>query len=426
MKIAIIGAGFTGLSAGFRLAKEGYNVTIFESNPVPGGLAIGFKDKNWKWNLEAHYHHLFKTDNDIQDLADEIGQEILFIRPKTSTYYKGTINQIDSPLNLLKFRHLSIYDRLRTGSILAYLKATNSWEDLEKIEVKKFLTKTMGKNSWEVLWEPLMDKKFGKYSKEIPASWFWARVKSRTATLGYPKKGFREFSEKLSKAIEKKKGKIVYNVRVEKIERKNKKLFLHTSENKTYEFDKIICTLPFSVFSKITKGLSKSFIKNISNFKGIGATNLVLQLNRSFLKDGTYWLNINEKKFPFLCVVEHTNFMDSRNYGGQKIIYIGNYLENNHKYFSFSEKEILNEYFEYLKEVNKDFKKSWIEKARFFKAPFAQPIVTRNYSKKIPGIKTDIEGVYLANIQQVYPWDRGTNYAVELGKRVADLVMKEK
>ena len=284
----------------------------------------------------------------------------------------------------------------------------------------------MGENSWKVLWEPLMDKKFGKYSKEIPASWFWARVKSRTATLGYPKKGFREFSNNLAFEIEKKKGKFIYNVRVEKIERKKNKIFVYTSDKKVYEFDKVICTLPFNAFSKITKGLPEAFAKKISSFKGIGATNLVLQLNKSFLNDGTYWLNINEKKFPFLCVVEHTNFMNAKNYGGQKIIYVGNYLDNSHPYFSFNEKEILNEYIEFLKEINKDFKKSWIEKARVFKAPFAQPIITKNYSKKIPPMKTEIEGVYLANIQQVYPWDRGTNYAVELGNKVADLIIKDK
>ena len=31
--------------------------------------------------------------------------------------------------------------------------------------------------------------------------------------------------------------------------------------------------------------------------------------------------------------------------------------------------------------------------------------------------------VFLANIQQVYPWDRGTNYAVELGQKAAKLIV---
>ena len=70
----------------------------------------------------------------------------------------------------------------------------------------------------------------------------------------------------------------------------------------------------------------------------------------------------------------------------------------------------------FRKEINPDYKKSVIS-STLFKAPFAQPIVPKHYSKKIPPIITPLKNVYLANIQQVYPWDRGTNYAVELGKK---------
>ncbi len=424
MKIAIIGAGFTGLAAGFKLAKKGHNVTLFEMNDIPGGLAIGFKNKNWKWDLEEHYHHLFKTDDAIQDLAKEIGFNITYIRPKTSTYYKESISQIDSPLNLLRFKHLPIFDRVRTGIVLAYLKLTNSWESLEKITAKKFLVSTMGANSWEVLWGPLLKKKFGKYATKIPASWFWARVKSRTAYLGYPDGGFKKFAEQIKKHTEKNGGKFLFGTRIEEIKKKNGKFILTTNKGVDYEFDKVICTLPTYLFTKITKGLPKNYIESTKGLEGIGATNLVLTLDESFLTDGTYWLNINEEVFPFLCIVEHTNFVTAKNYGGKKIIYIGNYLPSNHKYFEYTAKQLLKEYLPYLKIVNKDFKVESVKEMKLFKARFAQPIVTKNYSKKIPAIKTPIDGLYLANIQQVYPWDRGTNYAVDLGNKVADIILK--
>src|SRR5258708_7374092 len=220
MKVAIIGAGFTGLAAGFRLAKKGHGVTIFEVNEIPGGLAIGFKNKNWQWDLEQHYHHLFKTDYAIQDLAKEINFNITYRRPKTSTYYNGNISQFDSPLNLLSFKHLPLIDRLRTGVVLAYLKLTNSWKNLEKITAERFLITSMGAKSWKVMWGPLLEKKFGKYATKIPASWFWARIKSRTAYLGYPDGGFRRFAEKIAKEIDKKNGVILYNPMVNLIKKK--------------------------------------------------------------------------------------------------------------------------------------------------------------------------------------------------------------
>jgi len=77
----------------------------------------------------------------------------------------------------------------------------------------------------------------------------------------------------------------------------------------------------------------------------------------------------------------------------------------------------------YLQKINPDFKKSWIKKAYVFKAPFAQPIIPLNYSKEVPPFETPMEGLYLCNMQQVYPYDRGTNYAVELGEKVAKLIL---
>src|SRR5260221_6682147 len=206
---------------------------------------------------------------------------------------------------------------------------------------------------------------------------------------------------------------------------KNGKFTLTTNKNDNYEFDKVICTLPTYLFTKITKGLPKNYIEKNKGLEGIGATNLVLTLDKSFLTDGTYWLNINEEIFPFLAIVEHTNFISSKKYGGKKILYIGNYLPSGHKYFDYSPRQLFKEYLPYLKKINKDFKVSSVKQMKLFKAGFAQPIVTKNYSKKIPSIKTPIDGLYLANIQQVYPWDRGTNYAVDLGKKTANIILKE-
>jgi hypothetical protein len=45
-----------------------------------------------------------------------------------------------------------------------------------------------------------------------------------------------------------------------------------------------------------------------------------------------------------------------------------------------------------------------------------------NHSKNIPDIRTPIKGLYFASMSQVYPWDRGTNYAVEIGRRTARLI----
>ncbi|MFC1600703.1 FAD-dependent oxidoreductase, partial [Patescibacteria group bacterium] len=214
MKIAIIGAGFSGLSAGFHLAGNNVNVTIFESGDKPGGLAVGFTQDKWKWSLEEYYHHLFTNDSSVLNLAKEVGQELVIKRPKASTFIDGSMYKLDSPISLLTFNKLSFIDRFRTGSVMAYLKLTSSWKMLENITAKEFIIKWNGGKAWEVLWKPLFVKKFADYSNQVPASWFWARIKKRTTQLAYPKGGFLSFAEKLEDYIKRYNGKVHYNLPV--------------------------------------------------------------------------------------------------------------------------------------------------------------------------------------------------------------------
>jgi len=424
MKVGVIGAGFAGLSIAYNLSKKGVDVTIFEKESKPGGLAIGFKEKNWKWPLEKHYHHWFTSDHTIRDLAKEIGHKVIIKRPITSTYIDGEILQLDSPLSLLQFSKIPFIDRVRTGAVLAYLKFSSSWLPLESQTAKDFLVKSMGKSSWEVLWKPLFEKKFSNFANEIPASWFWARIKKRTPSLAYPEGGFESFSKTLDREFRKNKGKTLYSTSVNSLSRKDNILEIE-ADGQIYQFDKVICTLPSFLFVKVTKGLPEKYKKQLTKLKGIGAINLVLSLKKQFLTDGSYWLNINELDYPFLAIVEQTNFMDKKNYNNEHLVYVGNYLPHDHEYYKKEADDLVKEFMPYLKKINPKFNKSQINKAYLFKAPFAQPIIPLNYSKILPKLETPIEGLYLVNIQQVYPWDRGTNSAVELGEKAVDLVIGE-
>lgn len=421
MEIAIIGAGFTGLSAAYRLTSLGHKVTIFEKADKPGGLAVGFKDQSWEWTLEEHYHHLFTSDTSILNLAREVDHPIIFSGTKTSTLVNKTIVQLDSPSTLMKFSQLPILDRIRTGLVLAYLRFSPYWKPLEKVTAKNFLVKWMGKTSWEILWEPLFVGKFHAFADQISAAWFWARVKKRSQLLGYPRAGFLSLAQTIEDAIKRQGGKFVYNTSINQISKTGDTLTLMTDKNKKFEFNKVICTLPTTLFAKIVKGLPTSYRNRLKITKGLGAVNLVLSLKKTFLTDGTYWLNINDHH-PFLALVEHTNFVSKTHYGGDNLLYIGNYLPPQHQYFKRSADQLINKFTPHLREINPQFRKSWIKKSWLFKAYFAQPVIPLNYSENILPFETPLEGLYLANMQQVYPWDRGTNYAVELGERVSRLI----
>jgi protoporphyrinogen oxidase len=402
MRVVVIGAGFTGLASAYTLAKSGVDVTVIESQSIPGGLAAGFKDTKWDWPLDQHYHHLFISDSHILNLASEIGHSIKFSRPTSSSLIDGDIYQLDSAESLLKFSKLNLADRLRTGFGLASLKFNPFWQPLEKITAKSYICKMFGQKSWDILWKPLFVSKFGSFSENISAAWFWARIYKRSSKLGYPDGGFQSLANSLVNASKVLGAKFKFNTKVTNI------------AELLAKYDKVVYTASTQTFSQVS-GLPYSQTNNL------GAINLVLALKQSFLPNDVYWLNIHNNSMPFTAVVEHTKFIDAAHYKGDNLLYIGNYLLSKHNYFKLTASQLLQIFTPHLKRINPTFSEKMVRKTWVFKNSYAQPIVTTNYSKNIPPLTTSIPNVYLANMEQVYPWDRGTNYAVQLGEKVANL-----
>ena len=391
MKIAIIGAGFTGLSTGYFLAKKDIGVTIFEKESFPGGLAAGYLSPNWRWPLERYYHHIFTSDYEIKKLAKELGIKINFYQGKTSNLTDSGFFPLDSPLGLLRYPELNCLDKIRTGLTVLVLKLLPFQKSLEKITAKVFILKYMGEKSWRFIWQPLFEGKFGPDANKIPAIWFWARIKKRSSRLGYPEGGFANLIDKMVEAIKKHGGQIFYNQKFDAYEK----------------FDRVISTIP------------------TSQVKSLGIINLLLRLNKSFLPDKIYWLNINLNNFSFLSVVEHTNLIPPQNYNGEHLVYVGKYLPKNHPDFFLTKENLLKKFDKDLIKICPDYKNTIIN-FEVFKSPYAQPVIPLNYSAIIPPIKTKTPNLYQASMEQVYPWDRGTNYAVDLGKKVADLISQKK
>lgn len=432
MKIAIIGAGFTGLSAAYRLTKEGNEVTIFEKDSQPGGLAIGYQEKGWEWTLERHYHHWFTNKNDalnhdqtILTLAKEIGHEVLIKQPKTSVYVDGEIFQFDSPKKVLLFPKLSLFERIRMAGVVGILRYDPFWKPLEKINATTFLPKFMGKRAYDMIWKPQLHNKFGKYADNVSLAWFWARLASRTPALAYPKGGFLSFANHLVSVIEKKGGVFHFGTEVVEVLDENNQVTVHYKNSKGNVqkelFDKVIFTLPSFLFLRTLPQLTDEYKKTFSNLKTLGATNLVLRLKKPFFSDNTYWLSVCDLHSPVMAIVEHTNFMDKKHYNNEYLLYLGNYLATDEEKFQMDRDEQLKLFDSFLKKINPDYRKNLIG-YELFKAPFAQPIIPTNYSKMIPSMITPLKNVFLANMEQVYPWDRGTSNAVALGEKVARLI----
>jgi protoporphyrinogen oxidase len=425
MNIAIIGAGVAGLSAAYDLAGAGHTVTIFEAAGYAGGLAAGFKSDRWDWHLEHFYHHWFQTDDDILTLIKEIGagDKVFFPRPVTSLYVNGQIYPFDSPLRMLFFPKLALIPKLRFGLAGLYLRLTKNWQALEKETAHTWLTRAMGSTAYRVLWQPLLEGKFGDHYQEVNMAWFWARIHKRSPRLGYFEGGFQAFVDTLLARVQERGVTVHLNAPVSAITPlPDGRLTVEAAEPHT--FDRVLATVSPQLLSRLAPTLPVNYVAALKQLKSMGAVVVVLALKQR-LTDQNYWINIPKSEgFPYLALVEHTNYIDSRHYGGDHIVYCGDYLPPDHNYFNLSKEELLAQFLPSLARINPNFTPDWVKESWLFKAKYAQPVPPVNHSANIPPLKTPVPGLYWASMSQVYPWDRGTNYAVEIGRRAAREVVQ--
>ena len=429
MKIAVIGAGVGGLTAAYDLYKNGYEVTVFEQESQPGGLAAGFKEKDWNWSLEKYYHHWFKTDKAILSLIEELGlsEHVQFHRPKTVVYHQGNFYPLDSPISALQFPGFSLIDKVRFGFITVYLKYFSRWKPLEKFTAHEWIKRFYGQNLYEVFFKPLLIGKFSDYYQEVNMAWFWARFKARSTKLGTFNGGFQAFLDQFAEILSEKGVLFSFNTNILEIRSlKNGKVEISIKDKKI-TFDQVLATISPKILARITPQLKGEYVKKINAQKSIGAIAAVLSLKKQLSKEGYYWFNLPKSAgFPFLALVEHTNYVSSDNFNGEHLIYCGDYLDRSHKYFTMNDKELIEHFIPSLKEINPSFTREWINKSWVFKTQYAQPIPRINHSQNLLQLRTPLSGLFLASMSQVYPWDRGTNYAVSLAHQAVQEMIATK
>jgi len=440
MDIGIIGAGITGLAAAYDLTKRGHAVTVYEAQSYAGGLSAGFRDERWEWYLDRFYHHWFASDDDVIGLIDELGarDRLFFPWPTTSIYHQGQIYPLDSPVPYLKFIPLSqlhrairmlqftplpLLDRLRAGLVGVYLTLIKNWHSLERVSADEWMRRTVGERTYDVMWKPLLISKFGEENyRGVNMAWMWARLHKRTASLGYFVGGFQGFIDLLVKRVQAQGGEVRLAAPVRAIHPISEGyLRLGTAAGVT-EHQRVIATCSPQAVLRLVSNLPSDYAAKLGRLESMGAVVLILALDRR-LTDGHYWINVPAGEgLPFMGLVEHTNYISSEHYGGEHLVYCGDYLPPDHPYFNYDKERLLKTYLPGLVKINPDFRLDWVRTSWMFAERYAQPIPTLHHSRNIPPLKTPIPGLWMANMSQVYPWDRGTNYAVELGRRVASLV----
>ncbi|MDW8253713.1 MAG: NAD(P)/FAD-dependent oxidoreductase [Chloroflexota bacterium] len=421
MHVGVIGAGALGLMAAWQLARAGVRVTVIEREQAVGGLAVNFMLGGAP--LERFYHHLFRTDTRMVRLIEELGLrgKLRWGKPPTALRLHEQTHRFDGPVAVLRFPFLPLVDRLRLGLVVAYLKMVRDPARFEGTTAAEWLRRTMGTRAYETVWAPQLRGKMGEYADQVSMAWFWARVHDRTPSLGYLRGGFGQVYERLAAEVRRLGGAVRTGEAVEWIGQREGAVAVRT-EHGNEQFDALVVTLPTALFLRLAPDLPADYRARYQQAAPhLGAHNVVLGLTRSVQR--AYWLSILDPSYPFLVLVEHTNFLPPSDYGGLHVLYLGNYLPHDHRLFRLSDDETLGELVPALRRLNPQFEERWLREAVVNRALFAQPIVTPGYRERQPPFETPWPNVWLANMGQVYPHDRGQNYSLLLGEAVAARVL---
>ena len=420
MEYAVLGGGALGLMAAYRLAQTGQTVMVFEQENMAGGLASGFQiDGVW---LEKYYHHLFRSDKVAIQLIEELGlgDRLEWQHPRTVSMVNGKNYQLDSPLSLLRFQPWRFDERIRVGAVMAFLKvAPPAW--MEGKTADAWLRRWMGEHAYQMVFESLFLGKFGDLYDQIALPWFWARIHDRTTQLGYLRGGFQLLYERLAERITELGGKVLLETSVKKVTQHENRWQVETARG-TWNFDHVISTLPTRITCRLVPDLPQEYRAKYDWGQAYGAQCLILSLDRQ-LTD-SYWINMCDRDYPFTGIFEHTNFRSPAEYGGRHLVYLGNYRSMDDPIFKKSKEELMAEFFPHLQRIVPTFDASWVQESWLFNAPFAQPIVTIDYKNHIPPLDTPLKNLWVANMFQVYPHDRGQNYSLALADQLAQRLLK--
>ena len=428
-RVAVVGAGFSGLAAAYELAKRGHRPILFETEAEVGGLAAGFPVGDSR--IERFYHHWFTSDRYVPELLAELGlaDRIVYSSTRTGMYFANRLYRLSKPLDLLRFTPLSLVDRFRLGRLVLKARSVGDWRDIDDMSAAEWLRRLGGERVYRIVWEPLLRGKFGRHAESVSASWIWSKLRLRGGSRGrggeerlaYFRGGFAALAEAIAGHVADHGGELRLGSAVSAITVENGRVRAVIASGESIAADAVVLTpAPPLIAPLLTPHVPAKEAERLAAIDYLANICIVLELDRSLSE--LYWMNVNDPSFPFVGVIEHTHLDQADPAGRRHIVYLSRYLPASDPAYGWPDDRLAEFALPHLRRMFPAFSDDWIRDVHVWRARYAQPIVVRGYSRMIPDHRTSVPGVYIASMAQVYPEDRGTNYAIRDGRKVAGAV----
>ena len=427
MKIVILGAGLTGLSAGVELSKK-HDVTILEKQGYIGGLASSYSIR-WDGNdyrIPVNYHHILEDDKFTKDMVKRTGLWKYFYQKKIkfAFHINSKFIRFSSPVGFLRFP-APLVEKLKFGRLVLSASRKKDWSRWERYNAKEYIEKHVGKSMYQKMIRPLQAFKFGGNPDSMSAAWMLNRLGSESKNFlkkfGYLRGGLDILIEAMVREITKNRGRVFTGCDVYRLSKKEDKInsveYTQNGKRKKIECDAVISTIPLPGIIKLT-GLKDNSLKKVKYRGSICVTYGLREKVSPY-----YWMMFLDGKYDFGAAFEHTNLYPDAAPKGKAVMYAVKYTDQKDSLWEKTDERIARIFARQLDDVFHGFS-SKIEWSLVFRERFSEPVYDKSYKDYKPTMTTRIMNLYLAGMPFIFPKIRNMSNAIEGGLEAARLVQK--
>jgi len=425
-RVAVIGAGAMGLACAYDLVKQGYTVDIYESDDRIGGMSASF-DFDGLW-IERFYHFVCAPDYTLFDVLKELGiyDKLKWTDTKMGFFYEGKLYKWGNPIYLLTFPKASLIAKLRYGLHIFLTSKRSNWDKLDKLNAIEWIKSWIGPKAYDIFWKSLFDLKFYEFSNSISAAWIGTRLKRVGVSrknifqerLGYIEGGSETLLKELQRRIEEKGSKVYLRRGVDEVIVRDGAVKGIRTGDDFVEYDQVVSTVPLPYVPKLVPALPEKTRNQIEKVDNVGVVCVVLKLKRRLSEN--FWMNINDSRMMIPGVIEYTNLNPMQD----KIVYVPFYLHVNHPKYREPNENFIREVMGYMKMLNPEFSEEWVKATHVHRYQYAQPVCPPGFMSMLPPMKSEIDGLYIADTSYYYPEDRSISESMRIGFELAKLVRK--
>jgi protoporphyrinogen oxidase len=263
VKAVVLGGGLAGLAAAWGLRRAGADTLLLEGSAEPGGLASGFRERGYTFDLFPQRLRTF--DREVLRLCEAWSGTSLLLRPaQTRVFVEGRFYHLPPRMrDLWSFRGFG----LAASAFVGGLQGSLSWSKNRDADLAAFLTRRYGVPLYQRFIAPYVEKVTGLPAESLAAEMGRDAIRNHVGrgspgrragtgepparALFYPEGGFAALAEGMARALQRAGAEVLFGCRVKALRGRSDRIETIEAVGPDGPFrrntDLVISTLPLPV-----------------------------------------------------------------------------------------------------------------------------------------------------------------------------------